>query len=82
MDKAAIAFTASKASMKNLVDDYYKDQDLLIEARDPIAKGSEDLKEFQDALAAKNRVPGVNGLKILDINADGRIISVTQYTLD
>ena len=27
-------------------------------------------------------MPDVNGLKILDINADGRIISVTQDTLD
>ena len=47
--------------MKRLVDDYYKAQDILIEARDWIAKVFDDLKEFQDALAVKNGVHDVDG---------------------
>ena len=67
--------------MKRLVDDYYKAQDILIEARGWIAKGFDDLKEVQDALAVKNKVHDVDGSEITDINAGGRIIYVTQDTL-
>ena len=81
MEKVAIAFTYSKSSMKRLVDDYAKAQDVLSEARDRIAKGFKYLKEVQGALAAENGVLDVDGLEILDINAGGSIISVTRGTL-
>ena len=81
IEKVAIAFTASKALIKRLAYDYGKDQDVLSEARDFIAKGFKDLKEFQDSLTAKNRVLDVDGSDILDINAGGSIISVTRGTL-
>ena len=81
MEKVAIVFTASKYSMKILVDDYDKAQDVLSEARDRIGKVFDYLKEYQDSLAVENRVIDVNGSEILDINAGGIIISVTRDTL-
>ena len=38
--------------------------------------------EEQGAFAAKNGVPNADGLEILDINAGGKITSVTRDTLN
>ena len=45
-----------------------RSQDVMSEARNNIKKGFEGLSEYQDALAFKNGVIGVDISNILDIN--------------
>ena len=67
--------------LKRLIDYLDTAQGVLSEARNKIAKGFEDLREYQDTFAAKNEVPGVDRSDILNINAGGVMMSVTSYTL-
>ena len=71
MEKVDIASTASKYLIKKLVEDYYRVQDVLSEARDQIAKGSEDPKKDQDTLAAENGMLNVDRSEIMEINTGG-----------
>ena len=81
MEKVAIASTASKDAVKRLIDELDRAQDVLREMRDKINKAFKDLRDDQDALAAKNWLLDVEGLKILDINTGGVMMSVTRDTL-
>ena len=81
MEKVAIASAASKAAVKRLIDDLDTAQDVLNEARNKIAKGFKDLREDQDTFATDNGVLDVDGSEILDINAGGVMMSVTQDIL-
>ena len=81
MDRVAIASVRSKDSIKRLIDDFKRTQDILREARDQISLGFEDLREDREDLTAKNGVIDANGSEILRINAGYDIISVTRDTL-
>ena len=62
-------------------DEFEKAKDVLGKDKNKILEGFEELREDQDALAAKNSVLNVDGSVILDINAGGVIISVSRDTL-
>ena len=53
----------------------------MIEDSNDINKAFNYLREDQDALAVKNGVPNLDVSEILYINAGGRIVSVTRYTM-
>ena len=55
--------------MKRLFDEFKRAKDVLGKAKNQIHEGFEELREDQDALAAKNGVTDVNRSEILDINA-------------
>ena len=65
-----------------MVDELNIYQDVMREDSNNINTSFKDLIEEQDSLAAKNWVPNVDGLKILDINAGGSIISITRNTIN
>ena len=55
--------------MKRLFDEFKRAKDVLGKAKNQIHEGFEELREDQDALAAKNGATDVNRSEILDINA-------------
>ena len=77
MEKFAIASNATKDVVKFMKDDLCEALSILVEARDNINKGFEDMKKYQDALAAKNSGLNVDGSDILYINTGGFLMSVT-----
>ena len=81
MEEVIVASSASYYDMKRMVDDFNRTKNILKEARDEIKIGFKNLSEEQDTLAAKNGKCDVDGSEILNINAGGEIISVTQDTL-
>ena len=81
MDGFSTASAASNDTMKRLIDEFERTQDILREARDQISHGFEDLRYEREALTAENSVIDANGSKILRIKAGGEIISVTRDTL-
>ena len=64
-----------------MVDELNIYQDVMREDSNNINTGFKYLIEEQDPLAAKKWVPNVDGLKILDINAGGSIISITRNNM-
>ena len=88
MEKVDTAYNVSDGAMKMLFnkyeiakDEFNRAKDVLRKANNQIHEGFEELREDQDALAAKNGMLDVNVSEILDINVGGVIISVTRYTL-
>ena len=79
--KVAIASTGTKDAVKMLTEDLGGAMSTLVEARDKINMGFEDLIKDQYALAAESGGIDVNGLEFLDIKAGGVIMSVTRGTL-
>ena len=71
MDGVSTASAASNDTMKRLIDDFERTQDILREARDQISHGFEDLRYEREALTAENSVIDANGSKILRIKAGG-----------
>ena len=81
MDGFSTASAASNDTMKRLIDDFERTQDIPREARDQISHGFEDLRYEREALTAENSVIDANGSKILRIKAGGEIISMNRDNL-
>ena len=81
MDKATSAFIASKYSLKSLVDEFDRYQDVLSDTNNYIIKVFKYLIEEKYALVTKNRVIDVNRSDILYINSGGSITPLTRDTL-
>ena len=76
--ESAVSYTA----MEKYMDDFDKAKGVLEESKKEILNGLKYMGEEQGAFAAKNGVPNADGLEILDINAGGKITSVTRDTLN